>query len=174
MFNTLNNIYSLAHQKSDKTAEVVARLSDIMRYFVHDAAKEKVSISTEINLIQGYIALEKIRMRNLLSLDFTINIPNHKILVPPMLFIPFVENYFKHGVDKTRYKNEAKIELNQINNRLHFRMQNKLPDRETSFNEGTGLNNIKKRLQILFDEKYTLEIKTQDGYFYVLLSIPTL
>jgi hypothetical protein len=113
LFNTLNNIYYLAYTKNERTAEVVARLSDIMRYFVDEAPKERVPLLTEIDFLENYIELEQIRMLHQAEIEFDRNTINDAIIIPPMLLIPLVENIFKHGVDKSVEKNDVVITLEQ-------------------------------------------------------------
>jgi hypothetical protein len=110
LFNTLNNIYYLAYTKNERTPEVIAKLSDIMRYFVDEAPKEKVPLSTETQFLKNYIELEQIRMLHPVQPEFVIA-ADESLMIPPMLLIPLVENIFKHGVDKTMEENEVCIGL---------------------------------------------------------------
>lgn len=173
MFNTLNNIYSLAHKKSDKTAEVVAKLSDIMRYFVHDAVKETVLLSTEISFVKSYIELERIRMLHPLCVEFEINTTGHEVLIPPMLFIPFVENFFKHGLDKTKTDNSLWIELLQNDHEISFIIKNRILKNHPVSTAGVGIENVKKRLLILYQNNFDLRIKEENNLFSVSLKIPS-
>src|ERR1700759_4059798 len=100
LFNTLNNIYYEAYREAPKTAKLIERLSDIMRYFVDESPKDEVSLATEIQFLENYIALEKIRIRHGIDLNF-IQDCNKDQRIPPMLLMTFVENIFKHGIDKS-------------------------------------------------------------------------
>jgi sensor histidine kinase YesM len=172
LFNTLNNIYSLAVAKSDKTPETIARLSEIMRYFVDEAPKEKVSIETEINFLKNYIELEQIRMLFPLKLNFQVAVNDAQKVIPPMLFIPLVENIFKHGIDKVKQDNFAEINLKELEETYFFTVKNKLI--ESKQNAGFGLENLRKRLELLYQENYHLESKIIDNQFVVNLKIPVL
>lgn len=170
LFNTLNNIYSLSVTHSPKTSEMIAKLSDMMRYFVDEATKERVLLESEIQFLENYIELEQIRMVNPLKLTFTNTIADRHFLVPPMLLIPFVENVFKHGVNKTQKDNEAEIALSLADSMLHFTIKNK------TFNQKTGtwrsLANLQKRLALLYPDNFGFEAYCKDGYFYASLSFP--
>ena len=167
LFNTLNNIYALAVAKSEQTPAVVAKLSDIMRYFVDEAPKERVPLQTVFNFLKNYIELEQIRLRYPVNISFEINVPNKAVLVPPMLLIPFVENIFKHGVDKTTSENSAVIALEVKVEKLHFTVKNTLfGESEGSWR---GLSNLQKRLNLLFPAGYELEAKPQNDYFVASL-----
>ena len=170
LFNTLNNIYSLSVSNSPKTPEMIAKLSDMMRYFVDEATKEKVLLETEIQFLENYIELEQIRMVNPLKLTFTNTIANRHFLVSPMLLIPFVENVFKHGVNKTMKDNEAEISLSTNNAILYYTVKNK------TFNQKAeawrSLANLQKRLALLYPDNFSFDAHCKDGYFYATLSFP--
>lgn len=173
LFNTLNNIYSLAYIRSEKTAEMVAKLSDMMRYFVEHAPKELVPLSVEIEFLQNYISLEFIRILHPVQFDFKVQVQQEDLMVPPMLFIPFLENVFKHGIDKKSRENILKICLLQNQNNLHFNIINKVFTTESNGNnKGTGLNNIRKRLDILYSDQYDLKTSTDGKMYFVQFTFP--
>jgi sensor histidine kinase YesM len=169
LFNTLNNIYSLANVKSDNTKVAIAKLAGIMRYFTEDAPKEKVPLQTEIDFINNYISLEQLRMLH--PVKFVIHFSNEKILLPTMLLMPFIENLFKHGIDKTEENNEATVQLSIENNRLHYTVKNKLCTGMKN-GSGFGLANLKKRLDLLYDNDYTMQAKENGAYFEASMEIP--
>lgn len=170
LFNTLNNIYSLSVSNSPQTSEMIAKLSDMMRYFVDEATKEKVSLDTEVKFLENYIELEQIRMVNPMKLTFSNKLPDQHFMVPPMLLMPFVENVFKHGVNKTMKDNEAEISLGLVGSVFQYSVKNK------TFNQSVGvwrsLANLQKRLALLYPEVSGLEAYCKDGYFYASLSFP--
>ncbi|MGZ3765991.1 MAG: sensor histidine kinase, partial [Mucilaginibacter sp.] len=127
LFNTLNNIYYEAYREAPRTAALIERLSDIMRYFVDESPKDDVSLQTEIQFIENYIALEKIRIRHDTEISF-IKDHNGDARVPPMLLMTFVENIFKHGIDKSRKQNQVTISLVQQNDYLLFKTSNRKID----------------------------------------------
>lgn len=168
LFNTLNNIYALAVAKSDQTPAVVAKLSDIMRYFVDEAPRDLVPLRNELTFLKNYVELEQIRLRFPVNISFEITPPNPQILVPPMLLIPFVENVFKHGVDKTTPNNEAVIIVAVTPGKLYFQVKNTVF--EDSKGRWRGLENLQKRLNLLFPEGYELRTERENGYFVASLS----
>jgi len=169
LFNTLNNIYSLAHSKSDNTTVAIDKLANIMRYFTEDAPREMVSLKTETGFIENYILLEQMRMLHPVSI--TKKMDNADTNLPPMLLMPFIENLFKHGVDKTRDDNEAFIELSVNDGRLFYQVKNRMYGEVTEGN-GTGLNNLRKRLYLLYGNDQQLETRTDGNHFYASLNIP--
>lgn len=169
LFNTLNNIYSLAHTKSDNTTLAIEKLASIMRYFNEDALKEKVPLQTEINFIDNYILLEQLRMLH--PVAFKREVSSEQALIPPMLLMPFIENLFKHGVDKTRKDNEVEIELKVANNRLYYSVRNSLVP-ELRNGNGFGLSNLRKRLDLLYGNQYKLRAETVNHHFEASLEIP--
>jgi sensor histidine kinase YesM len=171
LFNALNNIYYLAHAKSDKASESIARLSDTMRYFVEVAPKEFVSLEAELDFIQDYIEVERIRLAGQLAISWDKNLSSSNIFIPPMLFIPLIENVFKHGIDKTR-DNEIWITLYVIDQELTFAVKNKLIVAASGTKSGNGLTNLRKRLSLLYNHQFSLTVVYENGYFVSQLKIP--
>ncbi|HEX2532701.1 MAG TPA: histidine kinase [Chitinophagaceae bacterium] len=171
LFNTLNNIYYLACTGNPRTAGVVARLSDIMRYFVDEAPKERVPLHTEIRFLTSYMELEQIRLVHPVQLDLELAVENDQLMIPPMLFIPLVENIFKHGVDKTRPENPVRLHLRQENGNLCLETANGtgLPPERTS---GLGLANLERRLRLLYGTAYTFSTQAGPEGFRACLNIP--
>ncbi|WP_276484564.1 sensor histidine kinase [Paraflavitalea pollutisoli] len=172
LFNTLNNIYYLAYTKNDKTAEVVAKLSDIMRYFVDEAPLERVPLRTEVEFLQNYIELEQIRMLHQASLTFDYEGINDAQLIPPMLMITLVENIFKHGIDKSVPQNKVVISLQQDGGYLVFSTRNSHYNLEHNGKGGVGLTNLRKRLQLLFGNDFTLTTEKNEQCYTATLKFP--
>jgi uncharacterized integral membrane protein len=172
LFNTLNNIYYLAYTKNERTAEVVARLSDIMRYFVDEAPKERVPLLTEIDFLENYIELEQIRMLHKAAIVFDRNSINDALIIPPMLLISLVENIFKHGVDKSVEQNDVVITLEQQDGYLHFTTKNSHYDHECRSKGGVGLTNLRKRLTLLYGNDFTLTTEKTEHCFTATLKFP--
>jgi len=172
LFNTLNNIYYLAYTKSDLAATVIARLSSIMRYFVDEAPKEKVPLSVEISFLKNYIELEQIRMLHAASLRFDHTGVDEMVRIPPMLLIPLVENIYKHGVDKSVAENDICVMLRIENGYLHFNTQNTVHPVEKDSGSGVGLDNLRKRLQLLFGNDFTLTTEQSGNHYTVQLIFP--
>lgn len=172
LFNTLNNIYYEAFREAPHTALLIEKLSDIMRYFVDESPKDKVNLSTEINFIENYIALEKIRIRHEIGLTFTKDIiEDHRI--PPMLLMTFVENIFKHGIDKSSTENQIAITLLCQDNHLIFNTRNELPRHPVvSGKRGSGIDNLRKRLILLYGDNFELKTERSDNHFNASLTVP--
>jgi sensor histidine kinase YesM len=172
LFNTLNNIYYEAYREAPSTAKLIERLSDIMRYFVDESPKDEVALYTEIQFLENYIALEKIRIRHGISLNFIQNC-SPDLRIPPMLLMTFVENIFKHGVDKSSSENEIEISLIQEDGYLLFQTKNRLHEKPgTNEHVGFGIKNLRKRLALLYDDRFELNIATTDNYFTAFLKVP--
>ncbi|ASU36594.1 sensor histidine kinase [Mucilaginibacter xinganensis] len=172
LFNTLNNIYYEAYREAPRTAKLIERLSDIMRYFVDESPKEEVSVATEVQFLENYIALEKIRIRHEIQLNF-IKDCNAELRIPPMLLMTFVENIFKHGIDKSSSENEIHISLIQKDGYLFFETRNRIHDKTgTGEPNGFGIENLRKRLTLLYGSNFELAINNQGNYFNAFLKVP--
>jgi sensor histidine kinase YesM len=172
LFNTLNNIYYEAYRESPRTAMFIERLSEIMRYFVDESPKEEVTLNTEIQFLENYIALERIRIRHAVAITFTKQC-NASSGIPPMLLMTFVENIFKHGIDKSSSENEVMISLVQQEGYLEFRTQNLLHLPQAAAPErGSGLQNLRRRLSLLFGNNFELNTWPSGKYYHAFLKIP--
>ena len=174
LFNTLNNIYYEAFREAPRTALLIGRLSDIMRYFVDESPKEKVTLATEIKFLENYIALEEIRIRHGVRVTFDQEYQGNPVL-PPMLLMTFVENIFKHGIDRSAPGNAFHLSLRQEGDYLTFTTTNNLPaETQPASHAGFGLINLEKRLVLLYGNRFELRI-TQTGESYkAFLKIPLL
>ena len=159
LFNTMNSIYSLSLQKSDKAPEVVVRLSDIMRYLIYECNEEKVPLDKEINFIRNYIEIEKMRYKA--DVRFSVEGQTHDIMIEPFLFISFIENGFKHALDDgsaepfiyiTLKVEEKQIVLNVINN------SNADLETQAKRINGKGLTTSRSLLELLYPQSYALDI----------------
>lgn len=172
LFNTLNNIYYVAGKDSPEAADLIERLSGIMRYFIEEAKKEKVFLKDEIALLKSYIELESIRMRYEMPVQFEISDNISSAIIPPLLLMPLVENIFKHGVDKRSKKNFAEIQLKVADSKLFFNTKNRCYPSTNTATGKTGLANLEKRLQLYYEGNYTLIAKQQEELFIAELQIP--
>lgn len=174
-FNTLNNLYGLALQKSEKTAEVVMKLSELMNYILYEADRDRVPLEKEIDQIERYIALEKIRYDNRFDLELTVEGDIEQVNIPPLILLPFVENSFKHGVNKSSADGWISIFIQIENKNFHFIIKNKINRRveEQSPTKGNGLGiaNARKRLELLFPERHRLDCRERNGEYLVDLKI---
>jgi LytS/YehU family sensor histidine kinase len=172
LFNTLNNIYYEAYREAPRTAALIERLSDIMRYFVDESPKDEVSLQTEIQFIENYIALEKIRIRHETVINF-IKDYNAEARIPPMLLMTFVENIFKHGIDKSSSNNKIDISLINQDGYLLFQTGNRVPAKQAQdISHGFGIQNLRKRLTLLYGTKFELNIYNSDECFTAFLKVP--
>src|SRR5687768_802074 len=140
LFNTLNNIYSLARDKSDLAPEAIMRLSKILRYMLYEASGEYISIEQELTIINDYISLEKLRYDESLRVNFNHNIEDLKQSIPPLLLMPLVENAFKHGVAETRSNPFVEIHLSVNNRQLVFVITNSAEMMTEDVKENIGLS----------------------------------
>jgi two-component system LytT family sensor kinase len=157
LFNSLNNIYSLAYQKSDKTADAILKLSEIMRYMIYESNDSWVALSKEVEYVQSYIELQKLRFKDGAAVELTLNGEIDAQHIVPLILISFVENAFKHGVANDP---EDPIRINIIANQkiLHFSITNKKNKTNKDAMGGVGLNNVERRLQLLYPDRYKLNI----------------
>jgi len=172
LFNTLNNIYYVAGKDSPEAADLIERLSGIMRYFIEEAKKERVFLKDEVALLKSYIDLESIRMRYEMPVKVNITGNTNSVTMPPLLLMPLVENIFKHGVDKRSKENFAEIFLTISDGRLLFGTKNMCYTSTNNTTGKTGLANLQKRLQLYYDNNYTLTAKQQGDIFIATLQIP--
>ena len=173
LFNTLNNIYFVVQKESPDSAHLLERLSNIMRYFIEESGKEKVLLKDEIHLIKSYIELERIRMLNVLSINFKLQGAIETTMVPPLLLMPIVENIFKHGIDKKALQNVITIELNCKDGYLEFLTVNKLfTPVKPNYKGGLGLQNLRKRLELYYGRDYHFNYELVNEVFTLKLKIP--
>jgi two-component system, LytTR family, sensor kinase len=170
LFNTFNNIYSLVNKKSDAAPEAILKLSEIMRYILNENNSEKVQLEKEINYLQSFIELQKLRLKNPGIVELIINGNLKSFEIAPLLLLPFVENAFKHG-DISSEKALIEISINIENSCLEFITRNLMANNKTDKTQGIGLNNVKRRLVLLYPCKHILNIKQDNGIFDVYLKI---
>tara|TARA_Y100000815_G_scaffold34431_1_gene28619 strand:+ start:2908 stop:3978 length:1071 start_codon:yes stop_codon:yes gene_type:complete len=167
LFNTLNTMYGFALKKANETPEMILKLSNLLDYLLYQADKPFVNLIDEINHIEDYIALEEMRFNETLNVTVTKKIESNNIEIAPMLFIPFVENSFKHGRIKNG-KLDVNIDIQATMKYIKFNITNTCADFQ-NYNEGIGLENIKKRLEMLYPNQYDLDISYDNDQFNVVL-----
>ncbi|MEJ0105862.1 MAG: sensor histidine kinase [Bacteroidota bacterium] len=171
LFNTLNNIYALARKKSDKTADVVMKLSKILRFMLYESGKKFITIAEEIKLIEDYIDLERIRYNERLNISFRKTIDDNSQQVSPLLLLPFVENAFKHGVSETRFDSFIHINIRLQNGMLDFAIENTRDEGSVQpANDRIGLGNIRRQLELMYNE-YEMNVDSGAATFKVTLNI---
>jgi len=176
-FNTLNSLYALTLKKSDKAPEIVLKLSDMMRYMLYESNERTISLEQEINYIKSYLDLEQIRHGENFKMNINIHgDPNgHKIA--PLLFIPFLENSFKHGIDHELKSGYVDIDLDITSTDVQLKVVNSLP-RESLLpipgkkkSGGIGLSNVRRRLNILYPNRYVLHTEAESDKYKVQLNL---
>lgn len=160
LFNTLNNIYSLARKKSDETPQIVIKLSKLLRYVLYGTEMKFTEISKEIDFLNDYIDLQKIRFDERLKVDFYFNIDDDNAQILPLLMIPIVENAFKHGAAQSTKNSFIKIDLKVKSGMLQFKLNNSFEYADVETKKGIGLKNLKRQLELIyFDYSFIEEIK---------------
>jgi sensor histidine kinase YesM len=178
IFNTLNNIYTLSLKNSPQTPEMIYRLSALLDYTLYDSKRIQVPLQEELEYINNYLALQKIRFGNKLRLTLNVDPAVSDLYMAPMLLLPFVENCFKHGVSQQLTNSWISIDLKLTNNALQIRIENS-KDETIELpvgNHGIGLQNVRSRLAILYKDQHILTITNEPTCFkvHVLISVQTL
>jgi len=174
LFNTLNNIHSFSSRDPEKTSYAIIKLSEIMRYMLYEANGETVMLDHEIDYIKNYITLQKLRFKDTDFVHFSIEGETTGKQIPPMIFLPFIENAFKYG--KCSVADAIGIFIRVTENQIFFRCVNQikqLNDTEKNRPGGLGIQNIKRRLELLFPQSHTLNIATKNNVYFVELNIKT-
>ncbi len=181
-FNTLNNLYSLTLDKSDLAPDTVLKLSKLMSYVIYDGKQKKVHLSKEISYIQNFLDLEKLRFGNRLNTTFEVKGLINNQQVAPLLLLPFIENSFKHGAGDgiEEIKINIGLEVNgddlifTVQNRKYEKLKAPAPDPYHHIgHNGIGIENIKRRLELIYGKQFQLDIKDDPDKYTVTLKIPT-
>ncbi|AFK05527.1 putative signal transduction histidine kinase (plasmid) [Emticicia oligotrophica DSM 17448] len=175
IFNMLNNIYSGAFKKSPETAQQILKLSNFIEYSLYDSKKDMVLLTEELTYIQNYIDLQKIRVGE--KLDVSINIFDNinEIQLPPMLLLPIIENCFKHGVNSSIQYSWIRFDISVKEHEVTFKVENSIENespKNINQNCGLGLNNVKRRLEILYPDKHTFRVYQEQNSYLVLIKLP--
>jgi len=175
LFNMLNNLYGLINEDISGSRDIIIKLSDLLDYMLYECDNEKVLLHKEIFFIENYIKLEKVRHTNNFNIEFDYKLRDKSIKIAPLVLFPFVENAFKHGFGNPR-DSFIKINLIQESNRLLFEIENSIS--EINYDKylhqegkGIGLKNIKDRLNLIYNDKYQLNIDDSEHSFKVNLTI---
>lgn len=176
LFNTLNNLYALSLKKSDQAPETVLMLSEMMRYMLYECNVEKVLLAKEINYLKNYLELEKIRLGQNFDINFEVHGEVGNLEIAPLMFIPFIENSFKHGMNNLIADGFVRINLYIKESEITMQIDNNSGDdiltKENKNNSGgIGLINIKRRLNLLYPNKHHLDIQQTENTYTVKLNI---
>lgn len=171
LFNTLNNIYALARKKSELTADVVLKLSKLLRFMLYESRKDRIPLADEIRMVEDYLELERIRYNERLSIEFSKKIDDPTQDIAPLLLLPFIENAFKHGASETRFDSFIKIDIVLEKGVLYFFIENTKDDTgETGVTENIGLSNVRRQLELMYNE-HTLQVENKKDRFIVQLTV---
>ncbi|MFK7809768.1 MAG: sensor histidine kinase [Saprospiraceae bacterium] len=175
LFNTLNNLYALTLKKSDKAPEIVIKLSEMMRYMLYDCNERRVMLSKEVNYIQNYLDLERLRQSADARITFKVEGRASDQKIAPLLFIPFLENSFKHGLNSSISKGFVDITLKIEDKHIDFHMVNSkadtLPMQTHKRSGGIGLKNVRRRLQLQYPDRYALNVEDSPNAYAVRLEL---
>jgi len=174
LFNALNNIYSLSIVKSDKTPENILKLSDMLRYIIYDCNADRVPLEKEMNYIKNYIDLQKLKDDQITNIEVDFQHADPKCMIAPMIFIPFIENSFKHSKIEDIDNGWIKVKIENTNSYLRFTINNSLPKGKFTKDKsgGVGLENVKRRLELIYPHNHKLNIMRTDHEFKVELEVP--
>lgn len=171
LFNTLNNLYALAIKKSDRTPEIIAKLSEILDYMLYGCNETYVTIQKEIELIDNYILLEKIRYGKRVKIEFTKDV-HEQVKIAPLLLLTFIENAFKHGVSQELKEAYIHVHIGVEESNILFQIKNSIAIKNNeSEKQRIGIHNVKKQLELLYTNEYSLVINEDTNSFSVDLNL---
>ena len=160
LFNTLNNLYALTLEKSDKTPDMVLKLSSLLDYMLYECNVDRVSLQKELAYVRDYVALEKLRYGDFLDLSFEISGNSDDYQIAPLILIPFVENSFKHGASQESVSPYVHLNIWIRDGKFTLQLENsvsiKKQGNQSDYTSGIGLNNVKRRLDIIYKDRYCL------------------
>lgn len=172
LFNTLNNLYALSIEKSDEAPEVIAKLSEMLDYMLYGCNDKYVSLKKEIELIENYLALEKVRYDERVEISFNKEVKSD-VKIAPLILLTFIENAFKHGVSQELKKAFIHINISVKEEFIKFNIANsKAKNSITGNKKSIGLNNVKKQLELLYLTNYSLHINEDSSSFNLYLKLP--
>lgn len=172
-FNTLNNIYGLALKQSTNTAPLIAKLAEMMRYILYRADEKLVPLSDEVNFIENYVAVERVRYRTAIQIDLETQGIDEATVISPLLLLPFVENAFKHGIQEEQNEGFVKILIIKTEYEIMMEVSNSIAAGKNVVG-GIGLANVKKRLEILYPDQYEVNFNNNGAVFNVNLILRTI
>jgi LytS/YehU family sensor histidine kinase len=167
LFNTLNNIYSLSQLKSEKAPDAIQRLSDMLRYVIYECNEPFVILGKELNYIKGYFELQLLKDEEIKNVNYKFNIDNPNLKIAPLLLITFVENSFKHSNYQDTSHGWIRVEAQTNGVILDYIVENSIPEVKmiTENTKGIGLENVRRRLDLIYPDRYFLNIeKTRSSY----------
>ena len=175
LFNTLNNLYVLIKKKSDNAPDLLMKLSGLLRYMLYECNADTAQLEKEVEMIKGYLELEKIRYGAQLKVNFETTGDFSNITVPPVLLLPFIENSFKHGISRSIKELFVDIKLKAENDMVYFYIINSkdedIENDKPAYTEGIGIKNVKRRMELIYGNGFSLKIENKQNTFEVELTI---
>lgn len=170
LFNTINDIYALAYQKSDEAPEALLKLSGILRYMLYEASTEKVGLGKEVDYLVDYLDLQRIGSKQNTYIDFTVEGSTDRLQIAPLILIPFAENIVKHGVINDK-QHPASLSIRIRDDHFSLRAANTINGKQEDHTGGIGLQNVRRRLELLYPGRHTFQVTRNDGIFMCNLDI---
>jgi sensor histidine kinase YesM len=172
-FNTLNNIYSLALQRSELTAPLVAKLSSMMRYVLYESSKKEPTLQQECEFLENYMDVQSVRYNRKIDIDFETQGIHRDVTMEPLLLFPFIENAFKHGIEEEEGSGFIRVVLCLLDNEVTLSVRNSktASTNDPSHKKGIGIANTQKRLALLYPGKHELTIRETTDEYSILLTI---
>lgn len=174
LFNSINTIYFQIDKQNAIARETLEKFSEMLRYQLYECTGTSITIEKEIQYLQNYITLQKLRLSNRYNVELETDAALKELFIPPLVLIPFVENAFKHVSHFADKPNKIRFTLMKAGNSLRFTSENTIDSLPKNEPGGIGLKNVTRRLDLLYDKHYELEIKSADGLFRIALQIPFL
>ena len=170
LFNSLNSIYALSLQNSEKMSDAVLHLSEMMRYVLYETKEEKVALEKELQYISSYIEMNRLRLSPNIELEFKLEGKGQGQEIAPMILIPFIENVFKHGLD-TEKKIKINIDIHYTPDQIELRTENPIATKNTVKGSGLGVDISLKRLKLIYGKHFTYKQRTEENKYYLQLTI---
>lgn len=170
-FNTLNNLYGLVDKDPEKSKNLILKLSDLMRYSIYEGEKERVSLASEVAYLKNYIELHKMRYHKSVDIQFNTSIAHENIKIMPLLFIILMENAFKHGVENLRSNAFVHVDLHATKNSIDFNIKNNFDGDIPINNDGIGLKNLRRRLELVYPKNHDLSLSFNNEVFKAQLRL---
>lgn len=171
LFNVLNSLYALSLKMSKETPDVILKLSDILRYSLYESQPKEISVASEIHILHTYIDIERLRMPANATISFQHDDVKETVKIAPMLLLPLIENAFKHGIDSTIDGSYIDVTLSCNDTRLLFKCTNSFKETISKDFGGIGIENIRKRLKLLYPSKHFFSVQKDENIFTVTLEI---
>ncbi len=174
LFNTLNNLYALTLKKSERAPEMVLKLSELINYMLYECRSDEVSLSKEIKFIRNYVDIEKMRYGDKLDVDIRVSGDVGDRTIAPLIILPFVENCFKHGASEDLLQSWVKVTIDSHADHIVIKVENSKSSENGHVKvreEGIGIQNVKRRLDLLYPNRHELKIMNGEATFLVILSI---